>query len=195
MNVGLSDRDRRTLIVGVVTVGALGGIARGIPAARAWNAEQVADAQTSAEQVESVRVGITSRLVVRDRLIARRARLTAVDSVMLSGDSPSAVTAILASLLEDIADDNSLKVGTLQLRGDTVATDGLLRAAVRLTGITDVTGLSGFLRDVEGGSTPLVVRDLTVSQPEPAGPDSKAEALRVDLLIEGIGIVRREAKP
>jgi hypothetical protein len=135
---------------------------------------------------------------VRDSVRARQARLVALDSSLLFGASPSAIAADLASVLEDLADDNASKVTAMQLRADTVATAGLARVEVRITGIADVAGLAGFLHAIEADATPLVVRDLSVSQPEPTAGDAKAEALRVDMLVAGIGTIRPdkpEARP
>jgi hypothetical protein len=116
---------------------------------------------------------------------------------LLIGATPAAIAAQLASVLEDLADDNALKVTAMQLRADTVATAGLARVEVRVTGITDIIGLAGLLRAIESDETPLVVRDLSVSQPEPVGSDARAEALRVDLLVASIGTIdgeRRESR-
>jgi hypothetical protein len=120
--------------------------------------------------------------------------LTQIDSVLLTGPTPAAIAADLASNLKDLADDTSVRVTGLQLRADSVAVAGLVRAEVRITGITDVTGLGEFLQEVEGGATPLVVRDLSVSQPDPVGGGTKAETLRVDMLVVGIGSIKT-AKP
>jgi hypothetical protein len=112
-----------------------------------------------------------------------------MDSVLIKGASPAAAAAALASSVGDVADENSFKVTSLQLRSDSAATAGLARVYVRLTGVADVTGLAGFLRSIEGSATPMAVRDLTVSQPEPAGSDAKPEMLRIDLLVESIGVM------
>ena len=64
-----------------------------------------------------------------------------------------------------------------------------------MTGVTDITGLAGFLRVVESGETPLVVRELSVSQPEPAAGDAKPEALRIEVLVASIGSIKSESRP
>jgi len=188
--LGLSQRDRRTLVVGSTVVGSLFAVARGLPALRAWDADRRAEAQAAGRQLETLRGGLRSLPALRDSLRARRGRLAALDSVLLSGASPSAIAAGLASALEDLADENALRVTALQLHSDTAATAGLARVEVRVTGITDVTGLAGFLHAVEGGATPLVVRELSVSQAEPGASEAKPEALRVDMLVASIGTIR-----
>jgi len=110
----------------------------------------------------------------------------------MRGGSPAAAAAALASTVGDIADENTLKVTSLQLRSDSVAKAGLASIQVRLTGVTDVAGLAGFLRSIEGAATPMAVRDLTVSQPEPAASDAKPETLRIDILVESLGVMVRD---
>jgi hypothetical protein len=188
--LGLSQRDRRTLVVGLCAVASLLTIARGVPALRSWEADRTAEGQSAGQQLAALRSGLRILPALRDTLRARQARLVALDSGLLFGASPSAIAADLASALEDLADDNALKVTAMQLRSDTVAIAGLARVEVRITGITDVTGLAGFLRAVESDATPLVVRDLSVSQPEPTASDAKPEALRVDMLVASIGTIK-----
>jgi hypothetical protein len=199
MNVtfGLSHRDRRTLILGLCVVGTLLTVARGAPALRSWEGTQTSEAQSATQRLAALRGGMRLLPRLRDSLRARRARLAALDSSLLIGATPAAIAAQLASVLEDLADDNALKVTAMQLRADTVATAGLARVEVRVTGITDIIGLAGLLRAIESDETPLVVRDLSVSQPEPVGSDARAEALRVDLLVASIGTIdgeRRESR-
>jgi len=188
--LGVSQRDRRTLTFGGVTIIVLVAIARGLPALRSWEEARLSEAQHAAQQVASVRLGSQMLPALRDSVRARRARLAALDTALLAATSPSGIAAQLASTLEEIADDNAFKITALQLRADSVPVAGLVRAEVRVTAVTGVEGLAGFLRDVESGATPLAIRDLTVSQPEPTAPDSKAEMLRVDVLVAGLGSVR-----
>ena len=188
--LGLTQRDRRTLTVGLCAVASLFTIARGVPALRSWETDRTAEAQSAGQQLTTLRSGLRVLSVLRDTLRARQAHVVALDSCLLFGASPSAIAADLASALEDLADDNALKITAMQLRSDTVVREGLARVEVRITGITDVTGLAGFLRAVEADATPLVVRDLSVSQPEPTASGAKPEALRIDMLVASIGTIK-----
>lgn len=185
----ISRRDQRTLGVGVVTVALLMVVARGIPAVRAWEADRVRGARETATQLASIRIGRRQLPALRDSLAARRARLASIDSTLLSGASTFAVAAALASSLKDLSDHNAMKVTSLQIRADSVARGGMTRVDVRLSGVTDILGLAGFLDAVEGGAMPLVVRELDVSQPEPTAADNKPETLHVDVLVSGVGVV------
>jgi hypothetical protein len=192
MNVhfGLSHRDRRTLAIGLTTVSLLVLFARGMPALRAWESGRLSAAMSTVHQLALVRGGQRDLAALRDSLASRQHRFAVLDSSLLNGESPSGVAASLASMVEDLADDNALKINTLQLRADSLPTAGLARVEVRLAGVTDVAGLAGFLRAVETGAAPLVVRGLSVAQPEPAASQSKAEMLRVEFVIASIGTIR-----
>lgn len=189
--IGLSPRDRRTLLAGAGTVAGLVLAARGLPALRVWESSRLSEARSTTRQLLAAREGIAALPALRDSLAARRVRLAALDSAMLGGSSPAALTAAVAAAVEGIADDNALKIVALQLRSDGTAVDGQARAEVRVTGVTDIVGLAAFLRAVEGGATPLVVRELSVSQSAPAADSTKAEALRIDVLIGAIGSIDR----
>ncbi|MDB4878546.1 MAG: hypothetical protein JWM41_4992 [Gemmatimonadetes bacterium] len=113
-------------------------------------------------------------------------RFAAIDSSLIGGNSPAAAAANLASAVEDFADDAPMRISALQIHADTAARPGLSRVAVRMTAVADVAGLAAFLRAVDGGVRHLAVRELAISQAEPAAPDSKPEMLRIDVLIEGL---------
>lgn len=190
----LGARDRRVLVVGASTISLLVGLSRGLPALRNWDHNRTAEARASAEQLADARHGIRLLSALRDSLRVRRVRLAAIDSALPAESSPSAIAATIASELEDFADDNGVKLATLQMRADTMVRFGRVRATVRVGGVTDVTGLAGLLRSIEAGETPLVVRELSVSQPDPAAPDSRPESLRFDLLVVGLGRIATSAR-
>ena len=189
--LSLSDRDRRTLVGGLGAIAMLFTVARGVPALRQWESDRASEAATAAQRLGQLRAGIASLTRLQDSLRARRTRLAAFDSVLVAGASPAAVAAGLASFLSDLADDNTVKVNAMQLHSDSIVKAGFARAEVRVSGVTDVEGLAGLVHAIEGAATPLRIRDLSISQPDPGAPDGKPEALRIDLLVETIGAVRR----
>jgi len=195
MEAGLSVRDRRTLTIGVTVIGTLFGVSRGLPAVRDWERGRVSDAAALAQQAEAARVGVRLLPALRDSLRDREARLATLDSTLLSGASPAAAASDLASTLGDMADEAPLKVTAMQLRADSAAAGSLTPVAVRVTGVTDVAGLAAFLRAVEGGDVPLLVRELAVSQSEPGAPSGRVETLRVDILVEGIARITSGRQP
>jgi type II secretion system (T2SS) protein M len=194
IRLGFSAKDRRTATVGIVTVGLLIGISKGLPALAEWENARVAQAADATARASAARANVRMLSILRDSLRSRKERLAAIDSALLSGTSAAAAAAELATLLDQMATRARLKVTAMQLRADSAPAGSLARVAVRVTAMSDVTGLAAFLRAAESSDTPLAIRELLVSQPEPAAPQSKPEALRIDVLVEGIariGAARR----
>lgn len=186
----LSARDRRTLTIGAVVVGSLFALARGLPALVRWQRGASAEAETLVTDLAMARAGARSMTMLRDSLRARQARLAAMDSAILTGPTPSAAAAQLASLLEDLADEAQVKVSAMQLHADSAATGALVQVGVRMTAVADVYGLLALLRAIEGGNPLLAVRELAVTQPEPAAPSSKPESLRLDVAVVALAKVQ-----
>jgi type II secretion system (T2SS) protein M len=186
IRLGFSAKDRRTAVFGVVVVGSLIGFSRGLPALREWERARVSETSELSAKASSVRANVHMLGVMRDSLAARKQRLATMDSSMLSGTSAAAAAANLASSLDEIATSSHVKVTSMQLRADSAGAGALTKVTVRVSGTTDVAGLAAFLRTVEANDALLVVRELTVSQSEPAAPSSKPEALHVDIVVEAL---------
>jgi hypothetical protein len=64
-----------------------------------------------------------------------------------------------------------------------------VRATASATG--DVRGLVSFLRALEGGPTRVVVRSLSVTQPEPAALPDRPESLRIEFEVAALALEGR----
>lgn len=195
MQLSISPRDRRTLLVGALSVGAIVGVGKGLPALRTWEAAQVNAAVEMRQRLALTRRDAASLQVVKDSAAARYRRLMALRTVLVRAQSAEAAAATLASIVEEVADESEVDVQSIGLRPDSVAraVRGLVRVAVQLSAESDVTGLLLFLHGVETRRTPLLVRTLTVSQPDPAAPSSNVETLRFDVRIETLATVATPA--
>ncbi|MGH7621613.1 MAG: hypothetical protein ACREMU_04680, partial [Gemmatimonadaceae bacterium] len=63
--IGLSPRDRRTLVIGAGTVFGLVLLARGLPALRAWESSRLAEARSTTRQLLAVREGFAALPALR----------------------------------------------------------------------------------------------------------------------------------
>jgi len=192
---GLSTRDRRTAIAGVTTVGSLILVSRGLPALREWQRTQLANASDVIGRSWSARIKVRTLPSLRDSLAQRQQELTALNSAILTEASPAAAVADLAAMLDDIAGSAGVKIATLQLRADSAPHRAIARIGVRVTGTTDVAGLAELLRLADTADTLLVVRELSVSQPEPAAPQTRPEALHIELLVEAMARIAAAHSP
>ncbi|HXT16507.1 MAG TPA: GspMb/PilO family protein [Gemmatimonadaceae bacterium] len=185
----LTPRDRRILIVGVAVIGGLTVTAKGVPAALAWQRDRVDSAAVFSERLALARASVRQLPALRDSLRARQARVAALDTTLITGASAAAAAGTLASLVEDFASDLDVKANAIQIRADTLSRPGLTRVGVRLIGVCDVAGLAAFLRTIETDARAMSVRDLAVTQPDPAGPDAKPEMLRVDVGVDALALI------
>ena len=188
-SLGLSTRDRRTLIVGAAGIGALFAFGRGVPLMMQWQSRQIAEAEAVARDVAAARDGERVMPALRDTLRSSVARMQALDSAILSGPTPSAAAARLASEIESLAGESFVKIGAMQLQADSAGVGALVHVGVHVSAVADVFGLLAFMRAIEGGERMLVVRELVVAQTEPAAPATKAESLRIELTIVALARV------
>jgi hypothetical protein len=182
----LSARDRRTLLVGVVSIGAIATVGKGMPAARRWQAAQLTRARVALGQEATAKAGAGSLGAVRDSASARARRLERLRSTLVRGSSPTAAAAALASLVERIAADHEVDVATVTLGPDSAARSNLAHVSVRVTAESDVRGLVDFLSAVESDRALLAVRELSLAPADPLAPTSRAETLRFEAVVESI---------
>jgi len=186
MPINVSTRDKRTLGIGIAIVGALLIIGKGGPAWRRWDDTQRADAVQHVRQLTMLREGMTQLHAMRDSTAARARRVNALMGHLLIASSVPQAAAALASALTQDANWAGIRLSTVSVRPDSAARNGFARVGVRIDADGDVDGLTRFLRRAESNNLLLAVRDLTVNQPNPGGPDSTAETLRIDLLVEAL---------
>ena len=196
MSLAMSKRDRRTLLVGAGIVAGLVALAKGVPAWRAWDAAVRASAAEIVAEAE--RAGRSARALpaVRDSQIARNARYLALAELVVPGDGPTSAAGELATFVSGTATAADLAMGALQVRVDTAkrgsdsGVDGSPFARVSVQGdlTGDVHGLTYFLSEIEGGPFLLSVRELAITQPEPAAPSDRPETLRAQFVVEGIAL-------
>ena len=115
---------------------------------------------------------------------------------MVPGDGPTSAAGELATFVSGTATAADVAVGALQVQVDTAERGGaggdagspFARVSVQgdLTG--DVHGLTYFLSEIEGGLFLLSVRELAITQPEPAAPSDRPETLRAQFVVEGIAL-------
>lgn len=182
----MTNRDRRTLILGAGAIACLFTVAKGFPRIVAWERDRAIASARANQRLAEASIGPRELGAARDSLAARRRRLAAIDSALPAAETASEAVARLASTLGDLADSCSVRVSAIQLRPDSATSSGITEVSARLNGVADVAGLASFLRAMAASENPLVVRELSVTAPEPSAPPSRVEALRFDVLVAGI---------
>lgn len=184
--LSLSTRDRRALAAGGIAIAAVALLGRGLPALMGWERIEIARATEGRSRLADARLAIGRAPRVADSARAHGARLVALAPVLLGGDSPATASATLAGILSGAAARANVRVGALQLNADTTSRGTFVRIGVRGEVTGDIAGVTAMLAALERGPTLLAVRELSITQPEPSAPPDHMEALRVELLVEGL---------
>lgn len=179
-------RDRRTLGVGALAVGAIVAVGRGIPAWSHWEGDHRSGAAAALRRVALVEARQRTLGALADSARSRGARLDSLHDALVGADSPAEAGARLASLVAEMADESGVQVVAATVQADTTYVAGVARVATRVSATCDVQGLADLLQRLEGGDVLLAVRELAVSQPDPAAPAGKPEMLHLELLVEGL---------
>jgi hypothetical protein len=184
--VRMSARDRRALLACVGAVSIVLALARGVPAYLSWQREARAEDAEARLALAKDRSLVTFDPAMRDSALIRGRRLIALAPVILSGDSPNSAGATLAGILSGAAAQSGVRLGAVQIRGDSLSRDAFTRIGARMDGTGDVRGVANMLAALERGPTLLSIRSFSITQPEMLAGDDRVEALRVELDVEGL---------
>jgi hypothetical protein len=180
--------ERRVLLLGAVSISTLVLLSRGGPAWLAWQREARASAAEAAGELAGAQLLVRLRGVLGDTLNARSARYLALAPAVLSGRSPAAAGATLAGLVSGAAAAAGVRLGAVQVLSDSAGPSTFTRVSVRADATGDVRGLTRLLEALERGPTLLAVREISVTQPEPAATPNRAESLRVEIVVAGLAL-------
>ncbi len=189
----ISRRERRTIGGGGALMLALLAV-RAVPLWSSATAESRAAAREAVREASLAEASVRARGAVRDSLASRSARLIRLAPAFLSGDTPAAAAASLAGIVSGAAALSRVQLGALQPRGDSASGGSFTRIAVRAEATGDVKGIMALIAALERGPTLLAVRQLSITQSEPAAPDTQMEALRAELLVEGLALNRKTTR-
>lgn len=187
MTLRITERDRRTLIAGVVAVAALLVVGRGRPAWHEWDAGTRAAAVEARQLADRARQEVAALPALRDSTRARQQRLVALAPAILEGRTAAAAGATLASLVSGAASSAGVELGPVEVMPDT-ASGTFARIAVRASATGDLAGVVAFVKALEAGPELLAVREWAIEQPLAGGPADQPEALRITLTVEGISL-------
>ncbi|MEP6733825.1 MAG: type II secretion system protein GspM [bacterium] len=179
-------RDRRVLAIGVVVISSMLMLSRGVPAWKAWDESSRVAAVESRRELDVAHAAIEryrSDSRARERLAQQ---LDSLSGAYLSAPGSAVAGAALATLVSDLAAESGVKVTSASVRPDSATRSPFVRLGVRVSATGDAEGLSDYLSSIESSRQLLAVRELSVAQTDPAAPDSRAEALHFELLVEGL---------
>ena len=181
----VTQRERRTVVAGIAIIAGIVGFGRGLPAWRSWMSEARASAQELRAELVRARSDVAGLKASSDSLAVRSSRLDSASRTYLDGASPNAAAASLASTVSRLAETAGVRVASVGARVDSSKLASA-RAIASVTAVGDVRGLTRLLAGIERGPLLLSVASLSVSQGEVAAADDRAEALRIEMSVEGL---------
>lgn len=193
-SLALSDRDRRALYVGFMSVSILIVLARGVPLWLAWTRAAQDDARAATMELARADALLSSRRMLADSLSARGGRLVSVMPVFLAGTNSEAAGATLAGVISQAAADSRMEMGSMEVRADSLGTGEVAQVSVRAVASGDVSGVMQMLAAIESAPQLLAVRSVRIDQPEPDASPATMERLQLTLVVEGLLLTPRMEK-
>lgn len=181
----MTARDRQAVRLGLALV--MGAILamRVLPAGVRKLQQDRSDVAQLHGSVIRTRSLLAARSTIEDSLRQSLQTLLARAEWLLQGRTTLEAAANLDATVARVANVSGLRL--IEFRAVPDSTGGLLgtvATAVRLEG--DVRGLAALLEAVAASESPVLnLATLAVQAPEPAGPEGRAEVLRVEVLVRG----------
>lgn len=185
-----SNRERRVLVIGGALIVGMLALSRGLPRWLAWQRD--ARGLAAGMVAEVARSEATARSLEEklDSLEARKSRFLELAPLLLDAESPSKAAGALTALVSGAAQAAGVRVATIRVNIDTVDNALLRRIRVSAEFEGDVRGVATMIAALERGPELLAIRELTITQRDPAGPPDRPETLGVLLQVHGLAIDR-----
>jgi hypothetical protein len=184
----ISQRDRRTLVGGLLAVAIIAAGGRAVPKWRQWDEGARTSAAELTSEVASLEAQLKRLPALRDSARSRGLRAAAARERLIEAATVGAAGADLATQVTDVADELGIKVSAVQIRPDTLFRAGHARVAVSLTATGDVANLADLLTTLESSDVLMAVRELTITPADVLLPDGRPETIRFQLLVEALAV-------
>jgi hypothetical protein len=179
----LTPRDARAVLIGCACMAAI-LLGRGVPLVLRWSAQQQ-DAAVAARARHAHAVAEIRALdSLRAQVATERAALSAVRVLLLQGSSPETAGAALGDLITQCADYAQVAIGSVQFQSVGDSTSALPRVSARVSLTGDFESVTHFLAEVESTEELLVVRELTMTQPDATMHGSRREVVSAEIAVE-----------
>jgi hypothetical protein len=181
------------LLGGVVTVVAAVVLLRAVPAASsrigAWHERATSRIALAAR----ARAEVAALAELEERALAVRARFDSLGPKLLPATSRAEALGTLAARIEQVAAQHRSRVHESRGVPDSAAAGRLERVTLRVVLESDLEGLTGAIRALEGADPVVVVRSLRLhSAGAGAGGSEPVEVLQAELLASAWMLPLRE---
>lgn len=181
------DRNRRAVMGGGASIVALLIAFRGLPALAAWTADVRASARQVVAEARRAQRSVDSLPALRRRSLRTARAWQAAETLVVRATSTTALVGTLSTYLGALADSLNVRLGDVHSENVDSSRAPLVAVALRLSGEADIDGLSGWLRDLEGGRPLIRIVRLHVDAADAFAPRNRPERLRFECVIEALG--------
>ncbi|HEX5178976.1 MAG TPA: GspMb/PilO family protein [Gemmatimonadaceae bacterium] len=178
----MTNRDRRALAVGAVSIAAMIAFVKVVPSLRRWDDRLELRQALLTRQVSAARQLLGHDRAMRDSLSARSRALEGVEVGLLRAESKSAAEAALASLVSATAAAAGVKIDALALDAD--VDDGVELVTVSGGATGDIAGVAQFISALEAERARLALRSMSIRPSDVATVDTRAESLRLEFTVQ-----------
>jgi hypothetical protein len=192
----LSNRDRRALLLGALTLSSILIAARGMPLWRESAVQSLAAADGAITHAILAASLAQRGDEIRSTLEARRASYLSLAPMLIAGETVAMAAAALASQVSRFAMEAGVDVGMMATQVDSTGAGSFATVTVVASGAGDVASLASVLESIQRARQVIVVRELAVDQPEPEAASDSPEQLRITLRVSGLALRNaRGARP
>jgi hypothetical protein len=182
----LSDRDRRTLILGVSTIATLVLVSRGVPAWIRWQRHVRDDATAALWEATASQRAVQMAPALARMVQQLERQYFALAPAFIPGERPATTGAALIATVTADARIAGIQLGALQVETDTTAAQGVVPMRIRGDGNGDIAGVTHFLTALESGVPLLSVRELSLTPVDPHAASHTPETIQATFVIEGL---------
>jgi hypothetical protein len=182
-----SPRELRVVVMGIGTMLAIVVSAREMPRLREYETERRSRANVTIARALRAEQAIHRADRTRVSLIQVRSGLAKYDSALVEGDTPSAASARLASVISDAVDGTEARLGSVTLGVDSTGNRGqLARVTARASLSGELYSIVLVLQTLEKGPPMVAVRELSLIQSQPVTSPTQVEAIQAEIVVEGL---------
>ncbi len=190
----MTRRDRRALIVGGATVLTAVLAFRVLPWCIGRVLAEERDLREKRILLVRARADLADAPLLRDSAGVLTRAVVGLAPKLLSGDMPAEALSDLSGRLNLAASRNQAKLERTDQLADSMAAGRLRRIRVRTALESDIRGVMGFLRAIEGSDAVLSIEDIRIVAADPGSGEQVPEVLRVEVTVTGWFLAQREKR-
>jgi len=181
-----SPREVPFLVGGAVLVVIILIAGRVVPKVVLWDRGEIAASESVHRELLEAQARLARQATVRQALLLRKERLMSQGRGLMLVRNVRSAAGSFSALVSTAASEAGFRLGPLNLTRDSIGTPTFARVFLRGDGYGDVAAVTEFLSALESAERLVGITEISVTQPDPNGPDSRPEILHVEFMAVGL---------